>query len=292
MQEDKHEHRHARMRRLFARGAGLILPGAFNALAARIIEMAGHEVVFVTGAGVANGYLGAPDLGLLTVTELAGHVSAMATAVEVPLFVDADTGFGNALNVRRTVQLLEQAGASAIVMEDQTFPKRCGHFDGKQVIPIDEMVGKIKAAVDARRDDRLMIVARTDARAVEGYAAAIARANAYRDAGADGLFVEAPLSAEELLAIPTDAPGLHMCNMVFGGKTPLLSRARLAQAGYAGICYANVALQSAIHSMQQAMVHLRDTGSAEGMEHLLVSFQERQRVLRGDAFKQLEERYK
>jgi 2-methylisocitrate lyase-like PEP mutase family enzyme len=288
MQNQQHE----QLRRHFTRGSGVILPGAFNALAARVIESSGHQVVFVTGAGVANGFLGAPDLGLLTVTELAAHVAAMSAAVDVPLFVDADTGFGNALNVRRTVRLLEQAGASAIMMEDQTFPKRCGHFDGKQVVSRQEMVGKIKAALDARQDDSLMIVARTDARAVEGYEAAIERVNAYREAGADALFVEAPVTAEELLSVPKDAPGLHMCNMVIGGKTPLLPRAQLAEAGYAGIFYANAALQSAIRSMQQAMVHLHETGSSAGIEHLLVSFQDRQKVLRGDEFKALEERYR
>lgn len=283
---------HETLRRLFARGAGLILPGAFNALAARVIETTGHEVVFVTGAGLANGYLGAPDLGLLTVTELAANVGAMSMAVDVPLFVDADTGFGNALNVRRTIQLLEQAGASAIMMEDQTFPKRCGHFDGKSVIPVREMVGKIKAALDARRDHRMMIVARTDARAVEGYEGAVARAHQYHEAGADALFIEAPLSVDELLSIPKDVPGIHMCNMVIGGKTPVLPRAQLADAGYAGICYANAALQAAIRSMQQVMTHLLEKGHPDGVEQLLVSFQDRQRVLAGDKFKELEERYR
>jgi len=286
------KHRHDTLRQLFARGAGLILPGAFNALTARVIETTGHQVVFVTGAGLANGYLGAPDLGLMTVTELAAHVGAMSAAVDLPLFVDADTGFGNALNVRRTVQLLEQAGASAIMMEDQTFPKRCGHFDGKSVIPANEMVGKIKAALDARSDHRMMIVARTDARAVEGYEAAIARAHQYHEAGADALFVEAPPTAEELLSIPKDVPGIHLCNMVIGGKTPVLPRAALARAGYAGICYANAALQAAIRAMQQVMSHLAQEGDLEGVEQLLVSFQDRQKVLAGDAYKELEERYR
>jgi len=281
-----------RLRRIFVRGGGALMPGAFNALAARIIEATGHEMVFVTGAGVANAYLGVPDLGLLTVTELVANVSAIAAAVELPLVVDADTGFGNAINVRRTVKSLEQAGASAVMLEDQTFPKRCGHFEGKSVVPIEEMVGKVKAAVDARTDDRLMIIARTDARAVEGYDRAVARANAYREAGADALFVEAPLDRDELLRIPRDVPGVHMCNMVIGGKTPLTPKAELAQAGYAGICYANAALQSAMHAMQTVMRHLRECGSSEGVEHLLLSFKERQEVLGAGQYTELEERYK
>jgi 2-methylisocitrate lyase-like PEP mutase family enzyme len=284
--------RHEQLRRLFVRDAGLLMPGAFNALAARIIESAGHNMVFVTGAGLSNAFLGVPDLGLLTATELVANVSAIADAVELPLVVDADTGFGNALNVRRTIRLLEQAGASAVMIEDQTFPKRCGHFDGKQVIPMQEQIGKIKAALDARQDGRMMIIARTDARAVEGYEGAVARANAYREAGADALFIEAPLSEDELLRIPADVPGIHMCNMVIGGKTPVLPRAQLATAGYAGICYANAALQSAMRAMQVTMRHLRERGSPDGIEHLLVSFQERQSILGTETFRQFEERYK
>lgn len=283
---------HDQLRRLFVRGAGLLMPGAFNALAARVIQATGHDLVFVTGAGLANGYLGVPDIGLLTATELAANVSAIAAAVDLPLVVDADTGFGNAINARRTVQMLEQAGASAIMIEDQTFPKRCGHFDGKGVVPLDEMLAKIKAAVDARKDERLMIIARTDARAVKGYDAALARANAFREAGADALFVEAPLDAQELLDIPRQVPGVHMCNMVIGGKTPVLPRVQLAEAGYAGICYANAALQAAMHAMNTVMLHLREKGSPEGIEDQLVSFEERQKILGADAYKALEERYK
>ena len=279
-------------KRIFVRNAGVLMPGAFNALAARIIEAAGHQLVFVTGAGVSNAYLGMPDLGLLTVTELIANVNAIAAVVQLPLVVDADTGFGNAINVRRTVQQLEQAGASAIMLEDQTFPKRCGHFDGKSVVPTEEMTVKIKAAVDARLDDDLMIIARTDARAVEGYEAAIARANSYKEAGADIIFVEAPLNEDELLRIPQDVPGPHMCNMVIGGKTPILPRAKLAEAGYAGICYANAALQSAMLAMRKTMEHLNEHGSSDGLEDLLLSFEERQQVLRTAQFKELEERYK
>jgi 2-methylisocitrate lyase-like PEP mutase family enzyme len=279
------------MRRELVAGAGHIMPGAGNALAARVIEAAGHKMMMMSGAAVANSYLGVPDIGLVTVTELAGHVAATREVVNIPILADADTGFGNAINTRRTVQLLERAGANAIMLEDQTYPKRCGHFDGKGVIPTQEMVSKLKAAADARVDPDLMILARTDARAVEGFEAALDRARAYQEAGADFLFVEAPLDREELLSIPRMVPGIHLCNMVIGGKTPLLAREELAQAGYAVICYANAALQAALLAMQQVLQHLERQGSIAGIEDKLMMFAERQRVLDADRFKALEQRY-
>jgi 2-methylisocitrate lyase-like PEP mutase family enzyme len=285
------DHPNRVLRRKLQRGGGLLLPGAANALAARVIEQLGFEAFLVTGAGIANTYLGVPDVGLVTVTELADHVAAMRDAVAIPMIADIDTGFGNAVNVGRTVKLLERAGASALQLEDQTFPKRCGHFDGKDVIPAAEMVQKIKAAADARRDADLMILARTDARAVEGMQGAIDRANAYREAGADLLFVEAPQSVDELALIPRDVPGIHVCNMVFGGKTPVLPREALAAMGYAGIIYANAALQASILAMQTVLGHIRRTGSTAGIEAAIAPFKERQRVVDFDRYKDLEQRY-
>src|SRR5258706_7769117 len=279
------------MRRDLVAGAGLIMPGAANALAARAIEAAGHKLMMVSGAAIANTYLGVPDIGLVSVTELAGPVAAARDAVNIPILADADTGFGNAINTRRTVQLLERAGANAIMLEDQTYPKRCGHFEGKDVIPKDEMVAKLKAAVDARVDPDLMILARTDARAVEGFEAALDRARAYQEAGADFLFIEAPLTTDELLAIPREVPCIHLCNMVFGGKTPLLPRDELAQAGYAAICYANAALQASMLAMQEVLQHLHATGSLAGIESKLVSFADRQKVLDAQKYKDLEKKY-
>jgi 2-methylisocitrate lyase-like PEP mutase family enzyme len=285
------DHPNRVLRRKLQRGGGLLLPGAANALAARVIEQLGFEAFLVTGAGIANTYLGVPDVGLVTVTELADHVAAMRDAVAIPMIADIDTGFGNAVNVGRTVKLLERAGASALQLEDQTFPKRCGHFDGKDVIPAAEMVQKIKAAADARRDADLMILARTDARAVEGMQGALDRANAYREAGADLLFVEAPQSVDELALIPRDVPGIHVCNMVFGGKTPVLPREALAAMGYAGIIYANAALQASILAMQTVLGHIRRTGSTAGIEAAIAPFKERQRVVDFDRYKDLEQRY-
>ena len=280
-----------RMRADLKAGAGHIMPGVANALAARVVEQAGHRMMMVSGAAVANTYLGMPDIGLVSVTELAGHVMAIRDAVNLPLLVDADTGFGNAINTRRTVKLFERSGANAIMLEDQTYPKRCGHFDGKDVIPKVEMVAKLKAAVDARVDGDMMILARTDARAVEGFEAALDRARAYQEAGADFLFVEAPLTKEELLAIPREVPGIHLCNMVIGGKTPLLPREELAASGYSVICYANAALQASLLAMQDVLRHLNEKGSIEGIEEKLMMFAERQKVLDADKFKELEKRY-
>ena len=186
------------LKAILARREAAILAGAANGLFARIIEDIGYEAVYVTGAGIANMYLGAPDIGLTTLTEIANHVAAISDAVALPLLVDADTGFGNPVNMVHTVKVLERAGAAGLQIEDQVFPKKCGHFDGKQVVPLEEMLAKIKAAVDTRRDGDLQIVARTDARAILGLPAAIDRAGAMIEAGADVTFVEAPVSAEEL----------------------------------------------------------------------------------------------
>ena len=187
-------------------GAALLLPGVSNALAARVVADLGFPVAYVTGAGIANTFLGVPDNGLVTMTELVEHVAAIRDAFPGPLVVDMDTGFGNALNTMRAVRALERAGANALQIEDQVFPKRCGHFAGKEVIPAAEMVAKIKAAVDARWEDDLLIVARTDAIATDGFEAALERATAYREAGADVTFVEAPTTLEEIADIPRRLP--------------------------------------------------------------------------------------
>jgi len=280
-----------RLRQQLIPGAGHVMPGAANALAARIIEATGHAMLMVSGAAVANTYLGVPDIGLVSLSELAGHVGAIRDSVRIPILVDGDTGFGNAISVVHTVRVLERAGANAIMLEDQTFPKRCGHFEGKDIVSRDEMVQKIKAAVDTRSDHRLMILARTDARAVEGLQAALDRALAYQEAGADFLFVEAPLSGDELASIPRAVPGIHVCNMVVGGKTPLLSRNELAAMGYSVILYANVALQASMMAMQRTLQHLHDRGSIAGVEDQLMMFRERQQMVDAEHFNTLAQRY-
>ena len=238
-------------------GAAMLLPGVANALAARIVADQGFDAAYITGAGIANTYLGIPDNGLVTLSELVDHVTTIRDVFPKPLMVDADTGFGNALNMRRTVQVLERAGADAIQIEDQVFPKRCGHFEGKQVVPSREMVAKIKAAVDARTDTDLMIVARTDAIAVEGFNAAMDRIHAFREAGADVGFVEAPTTPEQIATIAR-LPFPQLINIVVGGKTPELPNEKLKELGFAGVLYANTALQAAVHGMQRALVASED----------------------------------
>jgi 2-methylisocitrate lyase-like PEP mutase family enzyme len=272
-------------------GAGHLMPGAANALAARVIEATGHRMLMVSGAAVANTYLGAPDIGLVSLAELAAHVGAIRDAVNIPLLVDGDTGFGNAINVVHTVRVLERAGANAIMLEDQTFPKRCGHFENKTVISKSEMVQKIKAAVDTREDDQMMILARTDARSMEGLEAAMDRARAYQEAGADFLFIEAPLNIEELAAIPREVPGVHVCNLVVGGKTPLLPQKELAKMGFSVVLYANLALQASLMAMQKSLQHLHDHGSVNGIEDQLMMFKERQVMVDAPHFNALSDRY-
>ena len=278
-------------RNMLQPGAALLLPGVSNALAARVVADQGFPVAYVTGAGIANTFLGVPDIGLVTVTELAEHVAAIREAFPGPLVVDADTGFGNALNMVRTVQLLERAGADALQIEDQVFPKRCGHFAGKHVIPAAEMVEKVKAAVDTRRDGDLLIIARTDAIAPEGYEAAIARAVAYREAGADVTFVEAPTNIEQIADIPRRLPWPQLANIVIGGRTPELPNEKLKELGYAGVIYANVALQSALLGMQAALGELKRKGHMGDATKLVIDFSERQRLVHKDEFDALERKY-
>jgi 2-methylisocitrate lyase-like PEP mutase family enzyme len=281
----------AQLRRHLSPGAGTIIPGAPDALTARIVEATGFPLVYVTGAGISNAYLGAPDLGLTTATEVAAHVAAIREAVAIPIIVDADTGFGNALNLQRTVRAFERAGANALQFEDQVFPKRCGHFENKAVVPVQEMVQKIRAATDARREADFMILARTDARAVEGLDAAVDRMNAYREAGADLLFIEAPRTEEELRRIPQEVPGIHIANIVFGGKTPMLPADTLGRMGFAGILYANAALQASMLAMKRTLTHLRGHGSLAGAEDQLVHFDERQVFVDYERWTEMEKRY-
>jgi 2-methylisocitrate lyase-like PEP mutase family enzyme len=272
-------------------GAALLLPGVANALTARIVADQGFAAAYVTGAGIANTFLGVPDIGLVTVTEVAEHVAAIRAVFPGPLVVDADTGFGNPLNMVRTVELLERAGADALQIEDQVFPKRCGHFAGKQVIPAAEMVEKVKAAVDTRRDRDLLIIARTDAMAPEGYDAAIERAAAYHDAGADVTFVEAPTTMEQIADIPRRLPWPQLANIVLGGRTPELPNEKLKELGYAGVIYANVALQAAVKGMQAALGELRRKGHMGEAINMVADFSERQRLVHKDDFDALERKY-
>ena len=274
-----------------AKGGALLLPGAANALAARIVEDMGFEAVYLSGAGLTNTYLGMPDLGFISLTEIAQHTATLRDAVALPIIVDADTGFGNALNVRHTIRTLERAGASAIQLEDQVSPKRCGHFSGKDVVPLGEARSRIKAAVDARQDPNLLIVARTDARATLGYDAAIERALAFIEDGADITFVEAPESIDEIEGIPARLKGTpQLVNLVVGGRTPIMDLATLDGMGFSLVLYANVALQGAVYGMQAALGQLKQKGSLDE-DGPVASFRERQRLVNKPAYDALEKRY-
>jgi 2-methylisocitrate lyase-like PEP mutase family enzyme len=273
------------------RDGPLLLPGAPDALTARVIEALGFEAVYITGAGVTNARLGVPDLGLITLSELADTVEGVRAAVALPIVVDADTGFGGPLNVRRTVQTLERRGANAIQLEDQTFPKRCGHFTGTEVIPAADMVAKLDAALDARADESLLIIARTDARQMLGLEAALERAALYREAGADVIFVEAPRTADELAEIGRRIDAPLVVNMVEGGATPQLSAGELSALGFAIVLYANAALRGAVHGMQAVLEHLKRTGSTAGALQQMIGWEERQRLVGKPLFDALSERY-
>lgn len=270
---------------------GILVPGAFNALSARVIEELGFEALYITGAGVTNMWFGLPDQGFMGLAEIADHTARIRDAVSLPLIVDADTGFGNALNVRHTVRTLERAGADCIQFEDQVAPKRCGHFSGKDVIPTAEAVNKIKAAVDARQDGDLLIMARTDACATQGFEAAVERALRFAEAGADILFVEAVTRAEEIRALPQQLPRPQLMNMVIGGRTPIFDADQLGQLGYGFVLYANAALQGALAGMQKALGVLRDSRRLDEDPALVTPFAERQRLVGKPEWDALEQHY-
>ena len=269
----------------------MLVPGAFNALSAKVVADLGFQAIYVTGAGVTNMWFGMPDQGFMGLHEIAEHTARIRDAVQVPLIVDADTGFGNALNVIHTVRTLERAGADCIQLEDQVAPKRCGHFNGKEVISTEEAVDKIKAAVDARRDGNLLIMARTDAAATHGFEAAVERAQRFAEAGADILFVEAVTEAEQVRALPQRLPTPQLMNMVIGGKTPIFNADQLGALGYGIVLYANAALQGAVMGMQKTLTTLRDAKEVREDSGLVTPFAERQRLVGKGEWDALEQRY-
>ncbi len=266
----------ARLRRMLDEQAPVVAPGAFNALFAKLIEGAGFPAVYLSGAGVANSLLGEPDLGIFTQTEIANLADYVCQAVDVPVICDGDTGYGGVHNVARTIRLYERAGVAAIQLEDQAFPKKCGHFEGKVVVPADEMVQRIEAARDARSgDDGILIIARTDARAPLGLDEAIDRAHRYAEAGADVLFVEAPQTEEELQRVGKELAGHRlMANMVEFGKTPLLPAERLAELGFCFIIYPGALTRALVPVAQQLLADLQADGSTMSWLDRMATFQE------------------
>jgi 2-methylisocitrate lyase-like PEP mutase family enzyme len=252
----------------------LVAPGVYDGLTGLIAEQSGAEAVYLSGASIAYSAYGRPDIGLVTMTEVAGTVAAINDRIGVPVIVDADTGFGNALNVQRTVRLFERMGASALQLEDQTMPKRCGHLAGKTLVPAAEMCGKIRAALDARASEQTLIIARTDAIAVDGLQAALDRAESYAEAGADMLFVEAPQSVGDIQAIMARLKGKAplMANMVEGGKTPLMSASELEQIGYSMVIFPGGAVRAIAATAQRYYASLLATGSNAAMAGAMFDF--------------------
>src|ERR1700731_3216044 len=267
-----------------------MVPGAYDTLTARLVEAAGFDAVYLTGGGYsrARGY---PDLGLLTVVENVHFIGLTVEAVGIPVIADADTGYGNAINVIRTVREYEKSGVAGFHIEDQVAPKKCGHYEGKEVIPMAEMVGKIKAAADHRRDADMVIIARSDARAVEGLQASIDRVNAYLEAGADVGFVEAPQTVDELRVVGKSVRGPALVNVFEGGKTPMLGAKELEEMGFRLGIYPSQTHRAAIRAAQRVLTAMKRDGDTSAVEAELATFQDREDAVGTAAWRKLEEKY-
>lgn len=279
-----------KLRQLLARPGAIMAPGVADALNAKLVRRHGFEAVYMTGAGTSAARLGMPDVGLLTMTEMVDNAARIADAAGLPVIADADNGYGGVLNVRRTIQAYERAGVAAVHIEDQVMPKRCGHLMGKQLVPVREMVAKIRAAVDARSDADFVLIARSDAIAVEGFEPALERAAAYKEAGADVLFVEAPGAAE----LPEIAPRLEaplLYNMATSGKTPFLEREEIERLGFKIIIYPNWLMLAAIRAASGVLATLKQTGTIASIAKDLPSFQEFFDLLGMPEVQDLEARY-
>jgi carboxyvinyl-carboxyphosphonate phosphorylmutase len=283
----------ARLRELLAGPDLVVAPGAYDALSARLIMQAGFPVVYMTGFGTTASVLGQPDVGLLTMSEMVGRVAALAAVVgDVPLIADADTGYGNPISVRRTVQEYERMGVAALHIEDQVWPKKCGHMEGKQIIEMEEMVQKVRAAVDARRDADFVIIARTDANAVTGLEDAIKRAKAYREAGADVIFIEAPRSMEELRTIAQTFPDTPLLfNWAESGKTPALTLPEIQELGFKLVLFPVSLLFAVTHTMRNVLEALKQGTTAADFNDGKVSFSEFTTLIGLPEIQRLEQRY-
>lgn len=279
------------IRNFIKKGELLVSPGAFNSISAKIVEQAGFNSVYMTGYGAAANLLGSPDIGLLSVSEMTKQLAYMDEAVNIPIIADADTGYGNVLNMYRTVKEYEKAGATAIQIEDQSWPKRCGHMDGKQVISAEEMVSKIKAAVDARQDEDTVIIARTDALAPLGFDEAIRRGNLYKEAGADVIFVEAPPDADKLKQVPKLVKAPILANMIEGGKTPVLSAKELQNLGFAIAIYPLSTLYVMTKAVKELLQELRKTGTTHGKINDMIDFPEFNEIVELSKIRETEKKY-
>jgi 2-methylisocitrate lyase-like PEP mutase family enzyme len=279
------------LKQLFKRDRLLVAPGCFDGLSARLVEEAGFEAAYLSGGAVARS-MGIPDIGLVTMSEVIERAAQVVAAVKIPIIADADTGYGNAVNLVRSVREFERTGVAAIHIEDQITPKRCGHLDGKEVIPLAEMEKKLQAALASRSDPDFSIIARTDARGVHGFDDAIRRGRAFAELGVDAVFVEAPQSEAELEEIPRALPNVPLLVNVFkGGKTPMLPVERLQQMGYRIAIYPSETQRAAIYAMRQALSLLKSDGTTEKMDDALTTFRERDKVVGLDEWQQLEKQY-
>ena len=285
------EKRGAQLRKLLARQEILVAPGAYDGLSARLVESAGFEAVYVTGYGLSASVLGKPDTGLLSLTEMASRVSAIAETVSVPVIADGDTGYGNAVNVARTVREYEKAGAACIQLEDQVAPKKCGHMLGREVIPAAEMAGKIRAACDARRDDDFLIMARTDARTTHGIDEAIERGALYEEAGADILFIESPESVEEMRRITSSFGVPVIANMVEHGRTPFLKTSELEEIGYDIVIFPVGPLYAAAKAVGAVLEKLKRAGTTADCIKDMIPFAEFNALMGLDGIRDMEKKY-
>jgi 2-methylisocitrate lyase-like PEP mutase family enzyme len=279
------------LRRLIEGGGIVVAPGVYDGLSARLARHAGFAAVYATGGGIARS-IGYPDLGLLGMTEVIERVAGIVEHAGVPVIADADTGYGNALNTRRAVREFARAGVAALHLEDQTFPKRCGHLDDKTVVPIVEMTQKLRAAREAAGDSDLVLIARTDALAVEGLAAAVERAQAYVEAGADVIFVEAPTTEAQIEAIARRVPGPKLINMFEGGKTPLVQLERLDALGYRIVIIPSDLQRAAIRAMQETLAAIKRDGNSRAVAERMATFAERETIVGTPEYLRLDERYR
>ena len=279
-----------RLRELLRAGDVVVAPGVYDGLSAKLVARAGFPAAYATGGGIARS-MGYPDLGLLSVSEIVDRLANIVEHAGVPVIADADTGYGNALNARRAVREFERAGVAALHLEDQTFPKRCGHYDDKSVVSTIEMSQKLRAARDAMTDPDLILIARTDALAIEGLDAAIERAHAYAEAGADVIFIEAPVSLAQIEAIAQRVPQPKLINMFQGGKTPLVPVDRLRQLGYQIVIIPSDLQRAAIHAMEETLAAIRRDGSSAAVVDRMASFEDREGVVDTAAYLDLDRTY-
>jgi 2-methylisocitrate lyase-like PEP mutase family enzyme len=279
------------LKQLLKRNQLLVAPGCFDGLSARLVQEAGFETAYLSGGAVARS-MGIPDIGLVTMSESIERAVQVVSAINIPIIADADTGYGNAVNLVRSVREFERAGVAAIHIEDQITPKRCGHLDGKEVISQAEMELKLKAALAARTDPDFCIIARTDARGVNGFDDAVKRANAFAKLGVDAIFLEAPQSEEELAEIPRRVPNIPLLVNVFkGGKTPMLPKDRLEKMGYRIAIYPSETQRAAIHAMRTALSTLKREGTTESIDASLTTFKDRDKVVGLDDWNKIEREF-